>query len=96
MAMTGKFERGCEEEGYRQPISKKNLFAALRNMGVNDSGNSDDERFWSGIRQKNEREWIAADQIHSGTEHTDWVITLDTLDTIWFFRKVLRKNCTRK
>ncbi len=101
MAMTGKFERGCEEEGYRQPISKKNLFAALRNMGVIDEGNSGEERIWSGIRLKNERERIAAEQILSGTEHTDWDITLDTLDTIYGFSgksfvRIVQENSFRK
>jgi P4 family phage/plasmid primase-like protien len=61
MAMNEVFEKWCGEEGYRQPISKKKLFAALREMGVMDGGKSGMDRFWSGIRLKNEQERIAAE-----------------------------------
>ena len=62
MALNEMFEKWCEEEGYRQKISKKKLCTALRELGVIDGGKSGVERFWSGIRMKNETERIAAEQ----------------------------------
>ncbi len=62
MAMNETFEKWCEEEGYRHHVSKKKLFTALRDMGVSDGGKSGTDRFWSGIRLKNEPERIAAEQ----------------------------------
>ncbi|MFA4877496.1 MAG: phage/plasmid primase, P4 family [Methanoregula sp.] len=66
MAMNELFERWCAEEGYRQHISKKRLFGALRERGVIDGGKSGADRFWSGIRIKNETERTAAEQALSG------------------------------
>ncbi len=66
LAMNEVFERWCEEEGYKQHISKKKLFAALRDMGVTDGGKSGIDRYWSGLRFKNEQERIAAEQAVSG------------------------------
>lgn len=62
MAMNEQFEKWCEEEGYRNKISKKKLFTALRELGVTDGGKSGTNRFWSGIRWRNEAERIAAEQ----------------------------------
>jgi phage/plasmid-associated DNA primase len=59
-------EKWCEEEGYRQQISKKKLFRDLRDMGVIDGGKSGIDRYWSGIRLKNEQERIVAEQILQG------------------------------
>jgi len=66
MAMNEVFEKWCEEEGYKQHISKKKLFGALREMGVSDGGKSGIDRYWSGLRFKNEQERIAAEQAVSG------------------------------
>ncbi len=66
IAMNEVFERWCEEEGYKQHISKKRLFAALRDIGVTDGGKSGIDRYWSGLRFKNEQERIAAEQAVSG------------------------------
>jgi putative DNA primase/helicase len=66
MAMNEVFEKWCEEEGYKQRISKKKLFEALREMGVTDGGKSGIDRYWSGLRFKNEQERIAAEQAVSG------------------------------
>jgi len=62
MTMNEMFEKWCGEEGYRQNISKKKLFSSLRELGVIDGGKSGIERYWSGIRMKNEAERIAAEQ----------------------------------
>ncbi len=62
MTMNELFEKWCGEEGYRQNISKKKLFSSLRELGVIDGGKSGIERYWSGIRMKNEAERIAAEQ----------------------------------
>ncbi len=66
IAMNEVFEKWCEEEGYKQHISKKKLFGALREMGVIDGGKSGLDRYWSGLRFKNEQERIAAEQAVSG------------------------------
>ena len=66
LTMNEVFERWCEEEGYRQHISKKKLFAALREMGVTDGGKSGLDRYWSGLRFRNEQERIAAERAVSG------------------------------
>ena len=68
MAMNETFEKWCDEEGYRYKISKKKLFAALRELGVIDGGKSGTDRFWSGIRWRNEAEWIAAEQAAIGQD----------------------------
>ena len=66
MAMNEVFERWCEEEGVRQHISKKRLFAALRDMGVTDGGKTGLDRYWSGLRFRNEQERFAAERGLSG------------------------------
>jgi len=63
--MNEVFDTWCEEEGIRQHISKKRLFAALRDMGVTVGGKSGLDRYWSGLRFRNEHERIAA-QTRSG------------------------------
>jgi len=66
MAINEMFEKWCEEEGYHQKISKKKLCTSLRELGVIDGGKSGIDRYWSGIRMKNEAERIAAEQAVSG------------------------------
>jgi len=50
------FEKWCSEEGIRRIPSGKKVAEALRERGVEDGGKSNGERFWSGIRWKNDFE----------------------------------------
>jgi P4 family phage/plasmid primase-like protien len=61
-ALTEMFERWCAEEGVRHRISAHRLATALRDRGVTDGGKVGYDRFWSGIRPKNEDERIAAEK----------------------------------
>jgi P4 family phage/plasmid primase-like protien len=46
----------CEEEGIHHPPSARRLATALQERGVMDGGKTMSDRFWSGIRFKNEVE----------------------------------------
>ncbi|MEI7650230.1 MAG: phage/plasmid primase, P4 family, partial [Methanomicrobiales archaeon] len=50
------FEKWCAEEGIRRIPSSKRVADALRERNVKDGGKIRGERFWSGIRWKNEEE----------------------------------------
>jgi putative DNA primase/helicase len=52
------FENWCAEEGIRRIPSGKRVADALRERNVKDGGKIRGERFWSGIRWKNEEERI--------------------------------------
>ena len=52
------FEKWCAEEGIRRVPSGKRVADALRERNVTDGGKIRGERFWSGIRWKNENERI--------------------------------------
>lgn len=56
-------EKWCEEEGIRQKISGRRIASALQERGVTDGGKVGYDRFWSGIRLKNqdERTLVSAD-----------------------------------
>ncbi|MDD5188889.1 MAG: hypothetical protein PHF57_11855 [Methanoregula sp.] len=66
LAIKETFEKWCEEEGVRRRISSTKLWVALQEHGVVDGGKSGYDRFWSGIRMKNEEEWIAAENQRLG------------------------------
>ena len=66
LAIKETFEKWCEEEGVRRRISSTKLWVALREHGVVDGGKSGYDRFWSGIRMKNEEERIAAENQRLG------------------------------
>jgi len=61
-ALKETFEKWCEEEGIYRRIASRKVWDSLREHGVIDGGKSGNERFWSGIRLKNEAERIAAEQ----------------------------------
>jgi phage/plasmid-associated DNA primase len=61
-ALKEMFERWCGEEGVRHRISAHKFATALRDRGVTDGGKVGYDRFWSGIRPKNENERIAAEK----------------------------------
>ena len=65
-ALTGMFERWCLEEGVRHRISAHKPATALRERGVTDGGKVGIDRFWSGLRFRNEQERIAAERALSG------------------------------
>ncbi len=50
------FAKWCEEEGVHRVPSARKLATALQERGVVDGGKSMNDRFWSGIRWKNEAE----------------------------------------
>jgi putative DNA primase/helicase len=62
LAFRERFEKWCEEEGIRHPISARKFAAALRSYGIQYGGKSGPERFWSGIRWKTEAERDAIEQ----------------------------------
>jgi len=66
LAIKEMFEKWCEEEGVRRRISSTKLWVALREHGVVDGGKYRYDRFWSGIRMKNEEERIAAENQRLG------------------------------
>ncbi len=55
------FEKWCEEDGIRHPISARRYATILRSYHIR-SVKSGGERFWSGIRWKTEEEREACDQ----------------------------------
>jgi P4 family phage/plasmid primase-like protien len=68
MAMNEMFEKWCNEEGIKQTISKKRLFAALRERGVGEGPRIGYDRSWSGVRCKNDAERIAVEQQQRGQD----------------------------
>jgi hypothetical protein len=50
------FEKWCSEEGIRRVPNGKKVADALRERGVTDGVKIHGERYWSGIRWKNEHE----------------------------------------
>jgi len=65
-ALKETFEQWCLEEGLRNPVSPRKLWTAIQEHGVVDGGKSGNDRFWSGIRLKNESERIAAELQRTG------------------------------
>ena len=61
-ALKEMFEKWCAEEGVRHRISAHKLASALKDRGVTDGGKVGYDRFWSGIRPKNEEERAAAEK----------------------------------
>jgi putative DNA primase/helicase len=62
LAFRERFEKWCEEEGIRHPISARKFAVALKSHGIKNGGKCVGERFWSGIRWKTEEEMHLAEQ----------------------------------
>lgn len=62
LALREHFEKWCEEEGIRHPISARKFAFALKSQGIRNGTKYAGERFWTGIRWKNEREQELAEQ----------------------------------
>lgn len=62
LALREHFEKWCEEEGIRRPISARKFAVALKSHGIRNGTKYAGERFWTGIRWKNEHEQELAEQ----------------------------------
>ncbi|MEI8332063.1 MAG: hypothetical protein WCF90_10530 [Methanomicrobiales archaeon] len=60
-ALKDMFEKWSVEEGIHNRVTSKKFATTLTERGVTDGGNVGSDRFWSGIRPKNENERIAAE-----------------------------------
>ncbi len=61
-ALKEMFEKWSAEEGIRNRVTSNKFATALKERGVTDGGKVGYDRFWSGIRPKNENERIAAEK----------------------------------
>ncbi|MDD1703821.1 MAG: hypothetical protein LUP97_01115 [Methanoregula sp.] len=59
-------DKWCVEEGYHYKISRKKLFATLREHGVTDGEKTGMDHVWSGIRWIDVAERMAAEQAAIG------------------------------